>query len=44
MMERNYSDKSIVTAQDPNNIINKYNIFTMNGFKFHTKMHKKFIS
>ena len=37
MMEKNYSAKLISLARGSNFIVNKYNYFIINGFKFHTK-------
>ncbi|XP_073109649.1 uncharacterized protein [Elaeis guineensis] len=42
MMESNYSDELIIIARGPNNIVNRYNGFIINGFKFHTKEREKF--
>ncbi|XP_038972980.1 uncharacterized protein LOC120105012 [Phoenix dactylifera] len=42
MMERNCSEELIVIARGPNNIVNKYDGFIINSFKFHTKEHEKF--
>ena len=42
MMESNYSDELIAIARGPNNIVNGYNGFIINEFKFHTKECKKF--
>ncbi|XP_073098620.1 uncharacterized protein [Elaeis guineensis] len=42
MIKSNYSDELIITAQSSNNIMNRYNGFVINGFKFHTKKCEKF--
>ena len=42
MMESNYSEELITIAQGPNNIVNRYNGFIINRFKFHTKKYEKF--
>ena len=42
MMERNNSDELIALARGPNKIVNRYNGFIINGFKFHTREWKKF--
>ena len=42
MIEKNYSTELISLARGPNFIVNKYNFFIINGFKFYTKDHEKF--
>ena len=42
MMETNNSDELIALARGPNKIVNRYNGFIINGFKFHTRERKKF--
>ena len=42
MMEKNCSTELISLARGPNFIVNKYNYFIINGFKFHTKDREKF--
>ena len=42
MMEINNSDELIALARGPNKIMNRYNGFIINGFKFHTREWKKF--
>ncbi|XP_038973921.1 uncharacterized protein LOC113461576 [Phoenix dactylifera] len=42
MMERNCSEELIVIARGPNNIVNRYDGFIINGFKFHTQEREKF--
>lgn len=41
-MESNYSDDLIATFRGPNNIVNIYNGFIINGFKCYIKECKKF--
>ena len=40
-MEKNSSAELIALARGPNYIVNKYNGFIINGFKFHTKEREK---
>ena len=42
MIENNYSNELIVIARGPNNIVNRYNGFIINGFKFYIKENEKF--
>ena len=42
-MEKNSSAELIALARGPNYIVNKYNGFIINGFKFHTKECEKLI-
>ena len=41
-MERNNLDELIALARGPNKIVNRYNDFIINSFKFHTRERKKF--
>ena len=41
-MEKNSSNELIALARGPNNLVNKYNGFIINGFKFHTKERENF--
>ena len=41
-MERNFSEELIALARGPNKVVNRYNGFVINGFKFHTKDREKF--
>ena len=41
-MEINNSDELIALARGPNKIVNRYNGFIINGFKFHTREREKF--
>ena len=42
MIETNNSDELIALARGPNKIVNRYNGFIINGFKFHTREREKF--
>ena len=42
MMEINNSNELIALARGPNKIVNRYNSFIINGFKFHTREREKF--
>ena len=42
MMQRNVSQELIALARGPNEVVNRYKGFIINGFKFHTKDREKF--
>ena len=41
-MERNSSNELIALARGPNKVVNRYNGFVINSFKFYTKDREKF--